>query len=116
MIILLVAFVSVVALFFLIYVVTARAIEIVSIAIFLAFATIIIATGGVGLVVGIISAAALYQLWGGSNIGWAIAASGLIGLATAWALLRAIINEIKSLSVRIKGWLGQDKIISQNSN
>ena len=67
-----------------------------------------IAIGYISIFIGGISLAALYQLWGEQNMGWAIAASGIIGLLTALALLKAIVNEIKSFSARFKKWFGKD--------
>ena len=100
----------------LLYVVTVKAVEIIGVFALLALGIVVVAVGYVSLIVGGICVAALYQLWGGANIGWAIAVSGLIGLATAWTLLRAIVNEIKSISVKIKSWFGYEETISQNSN
>ena len=95
--------VGLVAALLLLYVVTVKAVEIVGV-LFLLALCITVVVGYVSLIVSGISVSALYQLWGGSNIGWAIAASGLIGLTTACALLRAIVSEVKSLSVTIKSW------------
>lgn len=66
----------------------------------------IVAVVYISLFVGGISVAALYQLWGEGNMGWAIAASGVICLFTGWLLLRAIVNEIRCFSMRVKGWFG----------
>ena len=109
MIILLVALFSVVALLFCLYVVTIKTIEVMGVLTLLVLGISVVAVGCVSFIVGCISVAALYQLWGGANIGWVIAVSGLIVLASAWALLRAVVFEIKNVATLIKGWFGYEK-------
>ena len=88
----------------LVYVVTVKAVEIIGVFALFALGIVVVAVGYVGLIVGGICVAALYQLWGGANIGWAIAVSGLIALATAWALFRAIVREVRCFAGRVKTW------------
>ena len=104
----LIFFVGVVLAVLVLYVVTVKAVEIVGVFALLALGIAVLAVGYVSLIVGAVCVAALYQLWGEANIGWAIAVSGLIGLTTAWALLRAVVNEIKRFIARIKSWFGHE--------
>ena len=65
-----------------------------------------IAIGYISIAAAGISLAALYQLWGSENFGWAIAAAGGIGLFVALAMAQAVIAEIKKAAVNIKRWFG----------
>ena len=109
-VIFLVGFVLAVAL---LYAVTVKAVEIIGLFALLALGIAVVAVGCVGLVVGCICVAALYQLWGGANIGWAIAVSGLMGLAAAWALFRAIAREVRNVAGRVKTWFSPRNALRQ---
>ena len=95
------------------YVVTVKAAEIIGVFALLALGIVVVAVGYVSIIVGGICVAALYQLWGGANIGWAIAVSGLIGLATAWTLLRVVVRKVRSFAVRVKDWLSPSNVLIQ---
>lgn len=97
----------------LLYVVTVKAVEIIGVFALLALGIVVVAVGYVSLIVGGICVAALYQLWGGANIGWAIAVSGLIGLATAWTLLRVVVRKVRSFAVRVKTWFNPRNVLIQ---
>jgi hypothetical protein len=65
-----------------------------------------IAIGYISIAVAGISLAALYQLWGSDNFGWAIAAAGIVGLFVALAMAQAVLAEIKKAAENLKRWFG----------
>ena len=113
MIILLVALFSVVALLFCIYVVTIKTIQVVGMLTLLALGIAVVAVGCISLIMSLICIALLCQIYGVANIGWAIAVSGVVGLATAWALLRAIARKVSSFAVRVKTWFNPRNVLIQ---
>lgn len=69
-------------------------------------AAVFVAIGYISIAAAGISLAALYQLWGSDNFGWAIAAAGAIGLFVAAAIAQAVIAEIKKAAANLKRWFG----------
>lgn len=83
-----------------------RVMQTVGLFVIFVFGAAVLAIGYVGVFIASISAAVLFQWWGADHAGWAIAVAGVIGLSVAWAMFRALLDEVRSFPARIKCWLG----------
>lgn len=87
----------------------ARVVQAIGLIALLGIGGVLAVVGYVSIFIAGISLALLYQLLGSANGGLALAISGVIGIASATAMLRAILTELKGFSSRVRTFFGGAK-------